>query len=168
MPTLADAHKSMPEISVKDVVVSGIIAPVIGSTLGTAIFLLSIIFYEVMSSRTDWILNYTLMYPLIFVVSLLGTIPGSIVVGVPAVYPLRNVIARHPARAALPVAFYSIAVPIILVTLTIDPNFKKLHYYLLILIYCPSCAMGFIITLRRIFLIERRRMLPWDAASERP
>ncbi|KQM40840.1 hypothetical protein ASE59_00420 [Sphingomonas sp. Leaf10] len=149
----------MPIISFKDVAVSGIIAPIIGSTLRTAIFVLGIIVYEAASSRTDAALNIALFYPIIFVVSLLGTIPGSILIGIPAVYPLRNVIARHPAWTALPIVLYSIALPTILVALTIDPNLEKLLYYLLILIYCPACALGFVITLRRIFRIERRRLV---------
>ena len=144
----------MHQISFKRLLAFGLIAALFGSTIGTALFLWNDISghpvrnligepgWYARSPATDW-----MFYPFVWMVSLFGTIPGCLMIGAPALYPFRNVVARHPFISVVPVLAYAATIATVLFWWIITPTANGVRHYDGLWFYSASCALGFVAAL---------------------
>jgi hypothetical protein len=106
----------MTGISLRKLLVAAIFASLVGSTIGTALLLFDEIFGHPLrrfmgahfANASEPIGSYILIYPVVWMISLCGTLPGSILIGVPAIYPVRNQIVHRPLLSLIPIALYAV------------------------------------------------------------
>jgi hypothetical protein len=85
--------------------------------------------------------------PGIWMLSLLGTIPGSTLVGVPALYYFRDQIASRPALLLVPVAIYATLLSMILFGWMVTPTAYGARHFEVIWFYSVGCGIGFVAVL---------------------
>lgn len=144
----------MRQISFAKLLACGLIAALFGSTIGTALLLSDEMLGHPLrhflgepgwydrSPASDW-----KFYPFIWYVSAFGTIPGSLLIGAPALYPFRNVISRHPFFCVLPVLGYAAAISTFLLGWMVTPTASGEREYDVIWFYSASSALGFVVAL---------------------
>jgi hypothetical protein len=144
----------MQEISFARLLAFGLIAALCASTIGTALLLWDEIAGHPLrhllgesgrysrSPASEW-----MVYPIIWEISLFGTIPGSLLIGAPAIYPFRHVISRHPFSWLVPALAYAAIITTLLFWWTITPTAYGVRYYDILWFYSASSALGFVAAL---------------------
>jgi len=132
-------------------------AALVGSTLGTVLFMLGYFFGH--PSRgwqpSPWEIFLT---PAIWFMSLFGTIPGALIIGLPVIYPIRHVIARHPVVSCLPTVALAMAISFVLLGWAFKQSIGGEYTDLEVLwCYSGSVAFGFIFMLAWWQLRQRRK-----------
>lgn len=124
-------------------------AALIGSTLGTALYAI----YEPLShnylfpSRHDAV-------PLLWLFTLIATLPGAIIVGVPAIYPVRYIISRHVLASLAPIVTFALGLSFLLFGWAFRvPGTSEYRDLDLLFIFSGSTALGFVVMLA---LLRRR------------
>lgn len=92
-------------------------------------------------------LSDLLFYPGLWMISCFGTVPGSMLIGAPAIYPFRNMIAQHPYIAALPTVAYAVIVSTLLLGWTVTPTAYGAKHFEIIWYYSAAAALGFVVVL---------------------
>lgn len=149
----------MLAISLKKLIAAALVAALIGSTIGTILLCVDEItvhpIRRLMGQRfgfnPDPLYMYFLMFPVVWTISLLGTVPGSLLLGTPAIYPLRNVIARSPVKLAIPVMIYAVLLATLLLGWTITPDASGKRTYDTIWFYSAATALGFVMAIGWLF-----------------
>jgi len=148
----------MTRASFKRLLLSAIFASLVGSTIGTALLLidemcghpLRRLMGRHFAISSESISNYILIYPVVWAISLFGTVPGSILIGVPAIYPFRNQIAHRPLLSVIPIVLYAVLLATLLLGWTITPTAFGAKYYDTVWFYSASTALGFVIALSQL------------------
>lgn len=88
-------------------------AAAIGSALGTALYMVDYFFgHPNRLPRPEfWEIVFL---PIISLVSLIGTIPGALIVGMPVTYPVRHIVAGHPVLSGIPFIGLSMTISFLL------------------------------------------------------
>lgn len=149
---------TMDRISFRRLWLAAVLAALFGSTVGTALLLGDEIHGHPLrrlmgynyGDSSDPLSSYFLIYPAIWLISFLGTLPGSMLIGAPAIYPFRNLIARHPILTAIPTVIYGVLLGTLLLGWTITPTASGAKFYETIWFYSAASALGFVIVLERI------------------
>lgn len=129
-------------------------AALFGSTFGTALYLV----YELLSRHYLYPPQHDAL-PAFWLFTLIGTLPGAIFVGVPTIYPFRNVISRHALAAAAPTVGVAVGLSFLLLGWAFKvPGMSEYRDLDLLFIFSGSTALGFVAMLA---LLARR-----DHASE--
>jgi hypothetical protein len=126
-------------------------AALIGSTVGTAAYVI----YEP--------LRYHYLYPprhdalpIFWLFTLFSTLPGAVVVGIPAIYPARNIISRHPIASLVPTVPFAVGLSFLLLGWAFKiPGTSEYRDLDLLFIFSGSTALGFVVMLA--FLGRRDR-----------
>lgn len=148
----------MKDISFKTLRLAAIFAALFGSTLGTVLLLgdeisghpLRRLMGHHFLNSSEPVSSYLLIYPAIWLISLFGTLPGSMIIGTPAIYPVRNLIAHRPLLSAIPTVLYAVLLASLLLGWTITPTAYGAKFYETIWCYSAAVALGFVIALRRL------------------
>ncbi|WP_426387746.1 hypothetical protein [Sphingobium sp. R-21] len=122
-------------------------AAVVGSTLGTALFIADAFFgHPNKSPRPDvWEIFF---FPVFWLMSLFGTIPGALVIGLPVLFPIRHFIARHPYLSGTPTVLVALAISFALLGWAFKQPIGGEYTDLEILwCYSGSVAFGFVFML---------------------
>jgi hypothetical protein len=147
----------MQGISFKELLVAAVFAALFGSTIGTILLfgdevaghpLRSLMGYRFLNNSSP-LGSYVGIYPGVWMISLFGTLPGSLLIGAPAIYPFRNLIARRPLLSAIPTVMYAVLLATLLLGWTITPTAYDVKFYDTIWFYSGASALGFVITLGR-------------------
>lgn len=106
----------MTDTTTKRLWLAAFFAALFGSTVGTVL-----LFGDEISGHSfrrfvghqfrnssEPISSYLLIYPVNWMISLFGMVPGSMLIGVPAIYPARNLIARRALLSAIPTVIYTV------------------------------------------------------------
>ena len=129
----------MDRISFAKMAVLAIPAALIGSALGTLLFSLWDSFQSTGGGNPFLAIA-------VAVVSLFGTLPGALLIGVPVLYPIRQNTSQHPLILAAPVAIGAILISLFLFGLALHGRPRDLE---LITCFSGSTALGFVWALGR-------------------
>jgi len=139
----------MPSVSLGRLLFIGLIAAFIASTIGTALLFLD----AAWDHPVRWLLGDRRRYDLhssievsglVWMISLGGTLPGCLIIGVPAIYPFRNIIARHPLISLLPTIIYAVAFALLLFGWTLTPTADGVRDYEVLWFFSAGSAVGFV------------------------
>lgn len=122
-------------------------AAVVGSTLGTALFIAdAFLGHPNRSPQPDfWEIFF---FPVFWLMSLFGTIPGALVIGLPVLFPIRHFIARHPYLSGIPTVLVALAISFALLGWAFKQPIGEEYTDLEILwCYSGSVAFGFVFML---------------------
>jgi len=158
---------NMTDISLKKLWLAAFFAALFGSTVGTVLLFgdeisghpIRRLMGHQFRNSSEPISSYLLIYPVIWMISLFGTVPGSMLIGVPAIYPARNLIARHALLSAIPTVIYAVLLATLLLSWTITPTAYGAKFYETIWFYSAASALGFVIALRRLSRSDRHAIL---------
>jgi hypothetical protein len=148
-------ERVMQNISFKRLLVAALFAALFGSTIGTVLLfgdeiaghpLRRLMGYRFLTNGGS-LNSYLLIYPGIWVISLFGTLFGSLLIGAPAIYPFRNLVARHPLLSAIPTIICAVLLATLLLGWTITPTAYGVKFYETIWFYSAGSELGFVIAL---------------------
>lgn len=139
-------------ISFRRLLAAAPIAALVGSTVGSALFFwdeflghpLRHLMGETGRYSIPPLSDLWLGYPVVWMISLFGTIPGSILIGVPTIFPFRNIIARHPLGTSIPVSALALILATLLFGWSITPTAFGTKEYEVLWFYSASSAIGFV------------------------
>jgi di/tricarboxylate transporter len=145
----------MGNISLRRLLAASFIAALIGSSLGTVLLAADELFGHPLRSLIGVPEHYPpttisdiLITALgIWMLSLIGTIPGSAVVGVPAIYYLRDQVASRPLLFAVPIVIYAVLLGMIFFGWLVAPTAYGARHFEVIWFYSAGCGIGFVAVL---------------------
>lgn len=124
-------------------------AAAIGSTLGTALYII----YEPLSRHYLHAPRHDAL-PIFWLFTLIATLPGAIIVGVPTIYPVRNIISRYPIASLVPTVTFAVGLSFLLLGWALKvPGMSEYRDLDLLFIFSGSTALGFVVMLS---LLRRR------------
>jgi len=122
-------------------------AAVVGSTLGTTLFIADAFLGHANRSPQPHLWEMFLFH-VIWLMSLFGTIPGALVIGLPIVFPIRHFIARHPYLSSIPTVTIALAISFALLGWAFKQPIGGEYADLEVLwCYSGSVAFGFVFML---------------------
>ena len=131
-------------------------AAAIGSTLGTAFYVI----YEPLGHHYLYPPRHDAL-PLFWLFTLIGTLPGAIIVGVPAMYPVRNIISRHAIASLAPIVAFAVGLSFLLFGWAFKvPGTSEYRDLDLLLIFSGTTALGFVVMLALLRRRDRMSQIP--------
>ncbi|UZK67595.1 hypothetical protein [Sphingomonas sp. M1-B02] len=122
-------------------------AAVVGSTVGT-VLLVADYFLGHPNRSPHHSLWEIFVSPAVWLMSLCGTIPGALIIGLPVVYPFRHFIGRHPYLSFIPTVVLAMAISFALLGWAFKQQIGDKYSDLEVLwCYSGSVAFGFVFML---------------------
>lgn len=139
-------HPAMSNVSVWRFIIVALKAAVWGSAAGTLLF---VCYFSVVGVERNYIW-LILISPIIFGVSLCGTIPGAVVFGVPVLWPIRKAVARRPVLTSIAAAMVGIGCGFFGFSWSFrNPAIGQLEGYQAVILFSTTTALAFVACLSR-------------------
>lgn len=136
----------MSNVSVWRFIIVALKAALWGSAAGTLLF---VCYFSVVGVERNYIW-LILLSPIIFGVSLCGTIPGAVLFGIPVLWPIRKMVARRPVLTSIPVALVGIGCGFVGFSWSFrNPATGQLEGYQPVILFSATTALAFVACLAR-------------------
>jgi len=119
-----------------------VLAAALGSVIGT----FALIIYQLLLQPQ---LSMLLLAPAITAMSLVGTMPGTLIIGVPIMFPFRYIVARRPLLMGILVVPCSMGIAYFVLGLIFRSSAFEYRDLEILWCYSGGTALGFVIVLGR-------------------
>ena len=135
----------MPKLPFRDLVYMACLSAFIGSITGSVLY---IGFLAAIEGPGNPVLMFAAL-PAAAIVSLIGTLPGALVMLLPLIYPFRTLIARHPVWSAIPFAGAAMGLSFLTMRGLFVRSIGGYSHIEILWIYSGTTALGFVFMLGR-------------------